>query len=53
MAKVIMTSDELVARLETLANKKTFYKNKYPYNLGLVAPPKSQKEFSDYRPSNL
>ena len=47
MAKVIMTSDELVARLETLANKKTFYKNKYPYNLGLVAPPKSQKEFSD------
>ena len=49
MAKIIMTSDELVARLEALANKKTFYKNKYPYNLGLVAPPKSQKEFVDCR----
>ena len=33
MAKVIMNSIELVQRLETLANRKTFYKNKYPYNL--------------------
>ncbi len=33
MAKVIMTSVELVERLENLANRRTFYKNKYPYNL--------------------
>ena len=33
MAKVIMTSIELVERLEKLAARKTFYKNKYPYNL--------------------
>ena len=28
-----MTSTQLVERLENLANRKTFYKNKYPYNL--------------------
>lgn len=33
MAKVIMTSIELVDRLQKLAARKTFYKNKYPYNL--------------------
>lgn len=33
MAKVIMTSAQLVQRLETLAARRTFYKNKYPYNL--------------------
>ena len=33
MAKVIMNSNQLVERLETLAARKTFYKNKYPYNL--------------------
>lgn len=33
MSKVIMTAAELVERLEVLANRKTFYKNKYPYNL--------------------
>lgn len=36
MSKVIMTSEELVTRLKTLANRKTFYKNKYPYNLCYV-----------------
>lgn len=33
MSKVIVTAKELVERLEVLANRKTFYKNKYPYNL--------------------
>lgn len=33
MAKVIMTNTELIRRLEVLADRKTFYKNKYPYNL--------------------
>ena len=28
-----------------MARRKTFYRNKYPYNLGLVSPPKSTKEF--------
>lgn len=46
---VIMTEKELVKKLETLVNRRTFYKNKYPYNLGLVAPPKSTKEFVDCR----
>ncbi len=36
MAKVIMTSVQLVERLENLANRRTFYKNKYPYNLCYV-----------------
>ena len=31
--KVIMTNEQFVARLQTLANRKTYYKNKYPYNL--------------------
>lgn len=33
MAKVIMTSEEYVSRLKVLADRKTFYKNVYPYNL--------------------
>lgn len=33
MARVIMTSEELVQRLKVLAARNTFYKNKYPYNL--------------------
>lgn len=33
MSKVIMTSEQLVERLEILANRPSFYKNKYPYNL--------------------
>ena len=36
MAKVIMTANDLVNRLKTLAARKTFYKNKYPYNLCYV-----------------
>lgn len=33
MAKVIMTSDEFVRRLEVLASRPSYYSNKYPYNL--------------------
>ena len=33
MAKVIMTSTDLVVRLKNLAARRTFYKNKHPYNL--------------------
>lgn len=33
MAKVIMTSEEYVSKLKTLAERKTGYNNKYPYNL--------------------
>lgn len=33
---VIMTAEQYVERLETLANRPTFYKNKYPYNLCYV-----------------
>ena len=33
MPKVIMTSEEYVSRLKVLADRKTFYKNVYPYNL--------------------
>lgn len=33
MAKNIMNSIELVERLENLAGRKTFYKNRHPYNL--------------------
>ena len=47
MSKVIMTANDYINRLKTLANSKTFYKNKWNYNLGLVAPPKSTKTFSD------
>lgn len=36
MSKVIMTNDQLIERLRTLASRKTFYKNKYPYNLCYV-----------------
>lgn len=31
--KVIMTSEQFITRLKALADRKTFYKNKYPYNL--------------------
>ena len=31
--KVIMTSEQFITRLKNLAGRKTFYKNKYPYNL--------------------
>lgn len=33
MAKVIMTNEEYVGKLKTLAERKTGYNNKYPYNL--------------------
>ena len=33
MARVIMTSAQLVERLKKLASRRTFYKNVYPYNL--------------------
>lgn len=33
MSKVIMTSVQLVERLKALADRRTWYKNKYPYNL--------------------
>ena len=36
MSKVIMTSKQLVERLENFASRRTFYKNKYPYNLCYV-----------------
>lgn len=45
MSKVIMTSTELVTKLKTLVGRRTFYKNKWPYNLCLVAPPKSIPSF--------
>lgn len=51
MAKVIMTSTELVQRLKVLANKKSYYKNKYPYNLCLVNPPSSIPSFMTYNNS--
>ena len=31
--KVIMTSEQYLQRIKALADRKTFYKNKYPYNL--------------------
>ena len=31
--KVIMTSEQFVTRLKALAGRKTYYWNKYPYNL--------------------
>ncbi len=40
-----MKEKEYVDKLISLARRKTFYRNKYPYNLGLVSPPKSTKEF--------
>lgn len=45
MSKVIMTAAQLVERLEILANRKSFYRNKWPYNLCLNNPPKSVKTF--------
>ena len=33
MARVIMTSNEYVERLKKIAARKTYYSNKYPYNL--------------------
>ena len=33
MAKIIMTESQYVTRLTNIVNRKTFYKNKYPYNL--------------------
>lgn len=33
MARVIMTSSEYVERLKKIAARKTYYSNKYPYNL--------------------
>ena len=45
--KVIMTEAQFVERLEAIKAKKTFYKNKWPYNLCLIAPPKSTKTFTD------
>ena len=45
--KVIMTEAQFVERLEAIRNRKTFYKNKWPYNLCLIAPPKSTKTFTD------
>ena len=38
MAKVIMTSDEFVRRLEVLASRPSYYSNKYPYNLCYIHP---------------
>ena len=34
--KVVMTSDEFVARLKKLAGRKTYYKNKFPDNMCFV-----------------
>lgn len=31
--KIIMDEEQFIGRLQALANRKTFYKNKYPYNL--------------------
>lgn len=36
MPRVIMTSDEYVRRLEKMASRRTYYSNKYPYNLCYV-----------------
>ena len=40
-----MKEKEYVEKLISLARRKTFYRNKYPYNLGLVSPPKSTEKF--------
>jgi len=31
--KIIMTESQFISRLQALASRKTYYKNKYPYNL--------------------
>lgn len=33
---IIMTAEEFIAKAKTLAARKTFYKNKYPYNLCFI-----------------
>jgi LysM repeat protein len=33
MAKVIMTSEEYISRLKKVASRRTYYSNRYPYNL--------------------
>lgn len=48
MAKVIMTADEYIRRLEIIANENTFYCNTYPFNICMVCPPKSVKNFKDH-----
>ena len=40
-----MKEKEYVDKLISLARRRTFYRNKYPYNLGLVSPPKSIEKF--------
>lgn len=45
--KVIMNEQQFVERLSILRSQKTFYKNKFPYNLGLIAPTKKVKTFKD------
>lgn len=40
-----MTAAQLVERLEILANRKSFYRAKWPYNLCLNNPPKSTSTF--------
>lgn len=34
--KVIMTAEQLIDHAKKMANRRTFYKNKYPYNLGYI-----------------
>lgn len=36
MAKVIMTANEFIRRLEVIANRPTYYSNKFPYNLCFI-----------------
>lgn len=36
MAKVIMTASEFIRRLEVIANRPTYYSNKFPYNLCFI-----------------
>lgn len=47
--KVVMTANEFINRLKAVANRKTFYKNVWPYNVGLNAPTKAQANFMDFR----
>lgn len=48
MANVIMTSNEFVQRLKIMANEPSFYSNKYPFNVGMVCPPKSTTTFKSF-----
>lgn len=45
MARVIMTSDEYIQRLEKIVARNNFYSNKYAFNLGMICPPKSVTTF--------